>query len=597
MKRLKVTLTSQKYLTRLVAFLRSLGQRRLTFILSFVVGILSGLAAVLLKNTIHFTISLLGQLLEQSSESYLFLALPGIGILITILILKYFIKDDINHGVTKILYSISRNNSKLKSHNTYSSILTSSITIGFGGSVGAEAPIVLTGSAIGSNIGQFFRLNYRTLTLLVGCGAAGAIASIFKAPLAGLIFTLEVLMLDLTMASIIPLLIAAVSGATVSYFLLGHDVLFAYQVMKPFAIHNIPWYAVVGVFCGLVSVYFIRVSMKIEKKYSRIKSTYKRWIIGSIILGLLIFIFPPLYGEGYNTLQSLIDGKTTDLFNNSLFYSFQHEGWLLIFGLLLILIVKVLAMSSTTGAGGIGGIFAPTLFMGGIAGFIVAKLLNRFGFIDVSESNFILIGMAGMMAGVMHAPLTAIFLIAEITGGYSLFIPLMITSTIAFITVMYFEPHSIYHKRLAQKGHLITHHKDKAVLTLLQLESVVEKDFLTVHPDDSLGVLVKTISQSKRNIFPVIDKSGFLLGVILLDEIRHVIFNTEKYDSVFVRELMFIPPDFISVDEPMDSVMKKFEETYAWNLPVVDNGIYIGFVSKSKIFSEYRKLLVQFSEE
>jgi len=584
-------------LSKLMLITKQLGPKRLVIVLSLLVGILSGLAAVVLKNTVHFTHAHLQQALERESESYLFLALPGIGILITMLFVRYVVKDNISHGVSRILQAISRRESKIKPHNTYSSMVASSITIGFGGSVGAEAPIVLTGAAIGSSIGQFFRLNYRAITLLIGCGAAGAIASIFKAPLAGLVFTFEVLMLDLTTASLIPLLISAVSAASVSYFLLGRDVVFAYQVVKPFFLKNIPYFILLGLFCGMVSLYFTRFAMAIEGRYSRIRNPFRKWLVGSITLGLMIFVFPPLYGEGYETLQALLDGRSSEIFNNSLFYSFQNEYWLLLLTLLVLLVFKVIAMASTTGAGGIGGTFAPTLFMGGVAGFFVARLINQVGFIDVSESNFALVGMAGMMAGVMHAPLTAVFLIAELTGGYALFIPLIITSTISFITIRYFEPHSIYTKQLAARGELLTHHKDKAVLTLLQLGKVVETDFSTLHPDDTLGRLVRVVSNSKRNIFPVVDTTGDLLGVVLLDDIRQIMFSPELYDSTFVRELMTLPPDFVVIDESMESVMRKFEATQAWNLPVIDGGKYVGFVSKSKIFSAYRSVLVQFSEE
>lgn len=584
-------------LKKLLLITKQLGPKRLIIALSLLVGILSGLAAVVLKNTVHFTHAHLQRALERESESYLFLVLPGIGILITMLFVRYIVKDNISHGVSRILQAISRRESKIKPHNTYSSIVASTITIGFGGSVGAEAPIVLTGAAIGSNIGQFFRLNYRAITLLIGCGAAGAIASIFKAPLAGLVFTFEVLMLDLTTASLIPLLISAVSAASVSYFLLGRDVVFAYQVVKPFFLKNIPYFILLGLFCGMVSLYFTRFAMAIEGRYSRVKNPFRKWLVGSITLGLMIFVFPPLYGEGYETLQALLDGRSSEIFNNSLFYSFQNEYWLLLLTLLVLLAFKVIAMASTTGAGGIGGTFAPTLFMGGVAGFFVARLINHVGFIDVSESNFALVGMAGMMAGVMHAPLTAVFLIAELTGGYALFIPLIITSTISFITIRYFEPHSIYTKQLAARGELLTHHKDKAVLTLLQLGKVVETDFSTLHPDDTLGRVVRVVRNSKRNIFPVVDKKGNLLGVVLLDDIRQIMFSPELYDSTFVRELMTVPPDFVVIDESMESVMRKFEATQAWNLPVVDGGKYVGFVSKSKIFSAYRSVLMQFSEE
>ena len=586
----------QKILYKLLIYSRNIGEKRLILLLSFVVGILSGIAAVVLKNTIHFLNGLLKLIINQGSFNLLYLALPGIGIILTVMYVRYFVKDNIGHGISRILYSISKRGSKIKRHNTYSSVIASTITIGFGGSVGAEAPIALTGSAIGSNIGQFFKLNYRTLTLLVGCGAAGAIASIFKAPLAGLVFTLEVLMLDLTMSSIVPLLISAVSAATVSFFLLGRGVVFDYEVVRPFYLHNIPWFIVLGIFCGLVSAYFTRFSMSVEKMYSKITNPYKKWIIGSLVLGTLIFVFPPLYGEGYETLQLLLDGRSTDLLKGSPFAAFQNDYWLLLIALLMILVTKVVATASTTGGGGVGGTFAPTLFMGGVAGFFVAKVINLFNFIDVSESNFALVGMAGMMAGVMHAPLTAIFLIAEMTGGYALFIPLMITSTIAYITILYFEPYSIYAKQLAARGELITHHKDKAVLTLLHLSNLVETDLTIVKPDDSLGALVNIISHSKRNIFPVVDDDGKFMGVVLLDEIRDIMFNADLYETTFVHDYISFPQAFITIEESMEHVMRKFEETGSWNLPVLEGDKYLGFVSKSKIFSAYRDVLVQFSE-
>jgi len=586
-----------KLLNSLWISIRRLGERRVTLILSLVIGVLSGFAAVVLKNTVHITHAFLQESLPKESANYLFLALPAVGILLTILFIKFFVKDNIGHGVSRILYSISRQNSRLKSHNTYSSIVSSTMTIGFGGSVGAEAPIVLTGAAIGSNIGQFFRMNYKTLTLLIGCGAAGAIASIFNAPLAGLVFTLEVLMLDLTTASIIPLLISAVSATTVSYFFLGREVVFAYEVVRPFQLHNIPYFVLLGIFCGLVSLYFMRTVMRVEKRFGKVTNPYKKWIIGGIALGVLIFIFPPLYGEGYEVLHALLEGRSSVVFENSFFYSFQDNYWLLLVALALLIAVKAIATAVTTGAGGIGGTFAPTLFIGGVSGFFVARLINQFSFIDVSESNFTLIGMAGTMAGVMHAPLTAIFLIAEITGGYALFVPLIITSTISFLTMMYFEPHSIYTKGLAKKGELITHHKDKAVLTLLQIGKVIESDFIKVDPDETLGDLVKKISKSKRNIFPVVTSDNVFVGVVSLDDIRTIMFDTEIYDSVSVKELMNVPPDYISVKESMESVMRKFEESGAWNLPVLDGDKYLGFVSKSKIFSAYRDVLIQFSDE
>lgn len=592
-----MNLQLNRLFNRLWISLRRLGEYRVTLILSFIVGILSGLAAVILKNTVHATHAFLQDSFPKDSANFLLIVLPSVGILLTILYVKFFVKDNIGHGVSRILFAISKQNSKIKPHNTYSSIISSTLTIGFGGSVGAEAPIALTGAAIGSSIGRFFRMNYKTLTLLIGCGAAGAIAAIFNAPLAGLVFTLEVLMLDLTTASIVPLLISAVSATTVSYFLLGREVVFAYEVVHPFQLHNIPYFIFLGIFCGLVSLYFMRMVMYIEKRFSRVKNTFRKWVVGGLTLGVLVFIFPPLYGEGYDFLHSLLDGQSSVLFYNSFFYYFQDNYWIILLTLVLLIVIKAVATALTTGSGGVGGTFAPTLFVGGVAGFLVAKVINQFSFINVSESNFTLVGMAGTMAGVMHAPLTAIFLIAEITGGYALFIPLIITSTISFLTIMSFEPHSIYTKGLAKRGELITHHKDKAVLTLLQVGKVVERDFITVSSDETLGDLVKKISKSKRNIFPVVTPNGIFVGVVLLDDIRPVMFDTEMYDSVSVKELMTVPPEFISVKESMDSVMKKFEVSGAWNLPVVDGDSYVGFVSKSKIFSAYRDVLIQFSDE
>lgn len=579
------------------AILRSLGERRVTLILSFVVGLLSGIAGVVLKNTLHWVRNFIGGLVPMNTTNILYFGLPTIGILLTLLFVRYLIKDDLSHGVSKVLYSISRQGSKLKPHNVFSSMVGSALTISFGGSVGAEAPIVLTGSAIGSNVGNFFRMNYKARTLLIGCGAAGAIASIFKAPIAGIVFTLEVLMLDLTTASTVPLLISAVTASSVSYFLMGRNVVFAYDVVRPFELHNIPWFVLLGIFCGMVSLYFIRIIWDIEKRFKRMRSPYNKWIWGTLVLGVLIYVFPPLFGEGYDVLQALLDGRSEYIFHNSPLYEFQNSYWLLIGSLFLIIALKAVATAVTNGAGGVGGIFAPSLFIGGISGFLVAKLINQLNFIDISESNFALVGMAGTMAGVMHAPFMAIFLIAEITGGYALFVPLMITSTIAFLTIMYFEPHSIYTKRLALRGELITHHKDKAVLTLLNVNKVIETDFMTVEPKETLGALVKKVSQSRRNIFPVVTPELKLVGVVSLDDIRPIMFDSSQYDTITIQEIMTLPPEIISANESMESVMNKFESSKAWNLPVVDGDKYLGFVSKSKIFSVYRNLLIEFSEE
>jgi CIC family chloride channel protein len=576
---------------------KNIKERQFVLFLSFLVGLVSGLAALLLKNAIHFTHHFLTHRLHVDSANLLYLAYPAVGILLTVLFVKFFVKDHIGHGVSRILYAISKKNSLIKSHNNYTSIVASTLTIGFGGSVGAEAPVVLTGASIGSNLGRLFHMNQKIITLMVGCGAAGAIGGIFKAPMAGMVFTLEVLMLDLTMASLIPLLISSITAASIAYFFMGKGVLLSYEVVDPFVIGNFPYYILLGVFAGLVSLYFTRFSMFLESKFDTITNCYQKMMLGGVLLGILIFLFPPLYGEGYSTIQALLDGNTTHLVNNSVFYFLREHYWLLLGYVLLIVVFKVIASTVTTGSGGVGGIFAPSLFLGGVSGFFVARFINGFNFVKLSESNFTLIGMAGMMAGVMHAPLTAIFLIVEITGGYELFIPIMLTSTIAYLTIMYFEPHSIYTKRLARRGELITHNKDKAVLTLMKLGKVIETDLKKVSPNATLGELVKVISHSHRNIFPVVDDEEKLLGIVLLDDIRHIMFNPDMYETTYVRNLMIMPPAILDADAPMDKVMRRFEETGAWNLPVTQNEKYLGFVSKSKIFNVYRRVLVHFSDE
>jgi CIC family chloride channel protein len=570
--------------------------RQFIYILSFIIGIVSGLAAVLLKNTAVFIQYLILNNLPKDKLSYIYLFLPLIGIILTVLYVKFAVKDNISHGISRVLFAISKQNGRLKSHNNYSSIIASILTVGFGGSVGLEAPVVLTGSSIGSNLGRLFRVNYRTSIILIGCGAAGAIAGIFKAPIAAVLFALEVLMLDLTLWSIIPLLISAVTALTISYFFLGKAEIFFFNQIDSFTLERIPYYIVLGIFCGFLALYFTKGTIYIESLFKKIRNPFIKPIIGGLLLGLIILFLPPLFGEGYNTLNSLLSGTPAAITNGSLFYGLQNNLWFFGLFLILILIFKVAAMSITTGAGGVGGIFAPTLFMGGIAGYFLALVINSTGITTVSERNFALVGMAGLMAAVMHAPLTAIFLIAEITGGYGLLLPLILTSLIAYMTIIYFEPHSLYTMRLAERGELITHHKDKAILTLLEMDKVIESDFITLLPTDKLSDLVNAISQSKRNMFPVI-KDGMLVGIVLLDDIRHIMFNTDMYDSVYVRDLMLLPPTHISPDDPMDIVMKKFEETGSWNLPVIKNGKYIGFLSKSKLFSIYRKMLLDISAE
>ncbi len=573
-------------------------QRRLILILSLVVGLLSGLAAILLKNLTHFVEHRSQQTLLGSDHTGVGFLLPFAGIFLTMLFVKYLLKQDIGHGVSKILFAISKRKGHLKPHNTWSSMAASSMTVGLGGSVGLEAPIVLTGSSIGSNIGHLLRLNYKTIVLLIGCGAAGAIAGIFKAPIAALIFAFEVLMLDLTAWSIVPLLIASVTAATVSYFFLGENVVFSFTISTPFDLANLPFYILLGLFAGLVSWYFTRMNMWVEHGMSRIKNTLVRTLIGGLVVSALIFMLPHLYGEGYITLKTLLTGHSSELFNGTVFEGFagKNSAYMILFFLMLV-VFKVIAMAITTGSGGVGGIFAPALFVGAMSGVTLSRIINIFHPTGIPENNFALVGMAGVMSGVMHAPLTAIFLIAEITGGYTLFIPLIITSTIAYVTILGFDQKSIYTKRLAERGELITHHKDKAVLSMLNVSDVLEKDFKMVKVEGKLGDLVRAISKSKRNIFPVLNEQGELLGVISLNDVRDILFNTELYDKVDITELMQIPPAVIHLEDDMKQVLEIFEETEAWNLPVIEDNRYIGFISRSNIFNSYRSLLKEFSDD
>jgi chloride channel protein, CIC family len=575
----------------------NIDQVKLVYILSLVVGLLSALAAGLLKNAIHFTHKFLTDHISSSSGSYLYLALPLTGMLLTLLFVKYVVKDKISHGISRVLHSISKKRSVLNPHNSWTSLVASTFTIGFGGSVGAEAPIVLTGSSIGSSIGKYFRLNYRSITLLVGCGAAGAVSGIFKAPIAGILFTLEVLLLDLTISSIVPLLISSVTAAIVATYLMGDRVLFSFNIVEGFHTDNIPWYILLGIVSGFLSLYFSKMSMLLESGYGKINNIYVRLLLGGTVLGGLVFLFPPFYGEGYNTILALLEGNVESVMANSLFTGFSGSFGMMMLFMGGLIMFKVVATSSTNGAGGVGGIFAPTLFLGGITGFFVAEMLNRYAGVDLPDNRFVLVGMAGAMAGVMHAPLTAIFLIAEITGGYNLLIPLILTSTVSFITTRSFEKHSIYHVQLARKGELITHDKDKAVMTMMDWKKEIETDLLKVKASDTLGDLVKIISRSRRNMFPVVDRYNILEGVVLLDDVREIMFRSEMYEDVTVRDLMTIPPSYIDRKESLEKVMDTFRITGAWNLPVLDEGYYVGFISKSRIYATYRDLLAEFSEE
>ena len=572
-----------------------------TNLLALVIGLLAAVAAYVLHWIIKEIQVLLTTGFDYTSFNWLYLIYPVIGIYLTSLFVRYVVKDNISHGITRILYAISSKRSRLKGHNCWSSVIASAITIGFGGSVGAEAPIVLTGSAIGSNIGQKFNLDSKQLMLLMGCGAAAAIAGIFKAPIAGLVFTLEVLMIDLTMASLLPILIASVTATVFAYLFLGSNALFHFTLDSEWLVERVPASILLGVFCGLVSLYFIRMMTACENVFAKLKDKpYAKLILGGTVLSLLIFLFPSLYGEGYNSINILLNGKTeadwNTILNNSLFYG--HGEWLLVY-LGLVLLTKVFATSATNGGGGCGGTFAPSLFIGAFSGFLFARVWNihQIG-VYIPEKNFTLLGMAGVMAGVMHAPLTGIFLIAEITGGYGLFIPLMIVSVCAYLVIIIFEPHSIYGMRLAREGKLITHHTDRAVLTLMSLDSVIDKNYTAVPQDMTLGQLTHAISRSNSNILPVLTEGGDLLGEVNVNNIRHLMFRTELYNHFTVAQLMTPPPVTLGMNDPMEDVMQRFEETHVNMLPVVDMEHHlIGYISRTRMYAQYRQMVADMSAE
>ena len=578
--------------------LNKLSERDVMIILSLFVGICCGLAAVLLKLSIEFIHHSLTSWFDGEAYNFLFLLYPGIGMLIAMLFVKYVVKDNIGHGVTKVLQAVSKNESKIRPHNMWSSMLASSVTIGFGGSVGAEAPIVYTGAAIGSNVARYMGLSYKNMTILLGCGAAGAVAGIFKAPLAGVLFTQEILLFNISMTSILPLLLSTVSATVISYIFLGDKPPFECTI-SPFSMHNIPFYLLLGLFSATCSVYFTRMTLWLEDKIKSIRKPFARWAVSASCLGLLIFLFPPLFGEGYEHLHELLNGGTIDLEGQTILAFFLRKAWLVPVFFLLVLLLKVFSMSFTNAGGGVGGTFGPTLFIGAVAGFVLSRTINLIagpGF--VPEQNFVLVGMAGLMAGVMQAPMTAIFLIADMTGGYDLLIPLIITSTISYAATRMVEPYSIYTKRIAKKGELLTHDSDQAVLTLLKTGELIESDFCTVRIDATLGELVEVVAESKRNIFPVVDSRHHFQGFVSLEDIRREMFKKEQYDTTHVYNYMKSAPAYVYVDEKMDSVMKKFEQTEAWNLPVVEKDrTYVGFVSKSKIFSAYRDQLKQVSHD
>ena len=575
--------------------------RQLLLLLAFIVGFLAALAAYILHSLIHIIQHMLSSQFASEGFNWFYLVCPVIGILLTMLFVRYIVRDNISHGITRILYAFSTKQGRLPSHNTWTSVVASAITIGFVGSVGAEAPIVLTGSAIGSTLAQRFKLDNKTIFMLVGCGASAAIAGIFKAPIAGLVFTIEVLMIDLTMGSLLPILISCVTATCFTYVLVGDSSLFTFTLQEAWPVNRAPANIMLGIACGLVSLYFIRSMTYCEDFYARLKShPYIRLIIGGIILSLLIFLFPSLYGEGYSAINILLNGKSeaefATLMNRSLFSG--HESLLIVY-VTLVLLTKTIATSSTNGGGGCGGTFAPSLFIGAFAGFLFARIWNHYSLgIIVPENNFALLGMAGVMSGVMHAPLTGVFLIAELTGGYDLFIPLMIVSTVSYLTIYIFEPHSIYGMRLAHQGKLITHHTDHAVLTLMSLDTVIERDCSAVSPDMMLSELVHKISRSRVDVLPVTDTGNHLIGEIDMMKLRHILFRTELYHRFSVRQLMSEPPALLGVNDPMEDVMKAFDSTNAQQLPVVTTDKeLIGYVSRAHVYSLYRKIVADLSTD
>jgi CIC family chloride channel protein len=576
--------------------MRYLPGHRFLYLIAGFVGLFVGIAAVIIKNLVHLIQHSLSNAVAGDFRSYLVFILPIIGITLTIVFIKYINRKPVRHGIPGVLFAISRNNAIMRSHNLYSSVISSALTVGFGGSVGLEGPTVATGGAIGSNFGRLFNLSYKEVTLLLSCACAGAMSAIFKAPIAGIVFAMEVIMLDLTMWSMIPLLIASATAALTSYFFLGQNVLYSFQVLEKFQMNQIHLFLILGVITGFGSVYFTKIYHAITALFDKINGTWKRLFIAGGLLSAIIFLLPPLYGEGYEIVNQSLKGDFSQLFTGTVYENWQNSFILLVLVFVLIIALKVVATTLTFAAGGIGGIFAPTLFMGANMGLLVGLVLNQLG-IDVSLSNMALVGMAGMIAGVIHAPLTSIFLVAEISSGYELFMPLILVSTISYATTNFFVSNSVYTMQLAKRGDLMTHHKDRNILLLMNVSELIEKNFKSVKPDDSLRDLVKVITTSSRNIFPVVDDEGMFIGIVKLDDIRHIMFNQEVYDKTFVRDLMFTPEYTVNIDEQMEEVAGKFTRSGRYNIAVVENGKYIGFLSRAKVFSSYREMLRHFSDD
>ncbi|MDB2385061.1 chloride channel protein [Polaribacter sp.] len=572
---------------------KHISERQFIYILSVFVGFLAGFGTFLLKNITFLIEGLLQTKFIKQYHFSLYFVFPIIGLLLVYVIKKYIIKKEIGHGISTTLHAISRRNGIIKRYKIFASILTAPITVGFGGSAGLQGPAVSTGAALGANVSQFFHMNAKTRMLLIGCATAGAMSSMFQAPIAAIIFAIEIFSLDLAFASLVPLLLASVSAVITSYFFVGTDVLFRFKLIDVFQIQDIPFYIVLAIITGFASVYFSKMYFKIIKLFDKLKRPFQKLLIGGIAIGIMLYLIPPLYGEGYGLINNLLNGNAIASLQNLPYNIDFEKTYLVIIMLLIIGVFKAIAMTTTFVAGGVGGVFIPTLFMGSALGNAIAKTINQLGF-SVSESNFTLIGMTGLMAGVLHAPLTAIFLIAEITGGYELFVPLMLVSAISFAITKYFISNSIYTVELAKKGQLITHNKDKNVLMMMKINKLIEKNFVPIYPEMSFGeMLKKSVSKSKRNIFPVINKDKEFLGVVLLDDIRPVMFDREQYEATFVKDYMKSAPEIIFFDDTTATVMQKFKESGAWNLPVVKDEKYVGFISKSKLLTSYRNKLIE----
>lgn len=590
--------TKERISDWLLGRVKGLSNRQMMVLLAVIVGALAGLGTYLFEMLLYGIRSALVTWLPVDQAHFLYLIYPAVGIVLATLFVKYIVKDEISEGVTRVLYAMSRRDSRIASHNCWTSIVGGATTIGFGGSVGPEAPIVLTGAAIGSNVGKLARLNYKELTLLLCCGAGAAVAAIFKAPITGVVFVLEILMLDITASSIIPLLVSSVSATTVALVFRGFDPILSITLSSSdvFVIHQIPLYVLLGVCCGLMSYYFTSMNSKVGAFVKGVQSQYRRWALGGVVLGVLIFIFPPLYGEGYEALTALMHGNVPDLFDNSLFFRFRHVEWVALIYVTAVMFFKVIAMATTNAAGGVGGTFAPSLFVGAFMGAIVALACNTLLDWNISVVSFTLVGMAGVMAGVMKAPLTSIFLIAELSNGYGLFIPLMIVASISFAVDYTLDRDSIYTKQLRQRGELLSHDKDSSVFVFLRLEDLMETDFVRIKENFTLGDLVGIISSAHRNIFPVIDNFGHLLGVVQLDDLREDMFKREMWGRPVI-DYMRQPPYKILEHEQVQSILPRFEENHTWMLPVVDrDNRYLGFISKSRILNAYREALVRISQ-